>query len=178
LVLRFARTHGPFTTRNIAERFGLGRAVVDATLQRLAAANRVLEGEFRPGGTEREWCDPGVLSQIRRRSLAKLRKDVEPVDPAVLGRLVTTWQGVARKRRGLDALLDVVESLESAPLPASLLETEILPARIEEYLPGDLDTLLAAGEVVWCGLEPLGERDGRIALFLTDHLQRLWRPAV
>jgi ATP-dependent helicase Lhr and Lhr-like helicase len=178
LVLRFSRTHGPFTTRALADRYGLGRAVVETTLQRLAAANRVLEGEFRPGGTEREWCDPGVLTQIRRRSLAKLRKDVEPVDQAVLGRLVTTWQGVVRKRRGLDALLDVVESLESAPLPASLLETEILPARIEEYLPGDLDTLLAAGEVVWCGLEPLGERDGRIALFLTDHLQRLWRPPV
>jgi ATP-dependent Lhr-like helicase len=176
LVMRYARTHGPFTTRAVADRFGLGRAVVDETLQRLAAANRVLEGEFRPGGTEREWCEPSVLSQIRRRSLAKLRKEVEPVEPAVLGRLVTTWQGVARKRRGLDPLLDVVESLEAAPLPASLIESEILPARIEEYVPGDLDTLLAAGEIVWCGLEPLGERDGRIALFLTDHLPKLWRP--
>jgi ATP-dependent Lhr-like helicase len=200
LVMRYARTHGPFTTRAIADRFGLGRAVVDETLQRLAAANRVLEGEFlpersstaprsdyaapaapalaesRPGGTEREWCEPGVLAQIRRRSLAKLRKEVEPVEPAVLGRLVTTWQGVTRKRRGLDPLLDVVESLEAAPLPASLIESEILPARIDEYVPGDLDTLLAAGEVVWCGLEPLGERDGRIALFLTDHLPKLWRP--
>jgi ATP-dependent Lhr-like helicase len=176
LVLRYARTHAPFTTRAVADRFGLGRAIVETTLQRVASTSRVLEGEFCPGSTEREWCEPGVLSQIRRRSLAKLRKEVEPVEPAVFGRLVTTWQGVVRKRRGLDALLDVVESLEGAPLPASLIESEILPARIDEYRPGDLDTLLAAGEVVWCGLEPIGERDGRVALFLTDHLSRLWRP--
>ncbi len=176
LVLRYARTHGPFTSRAVAERFGFGRAIVEDTLQRLGIAGRVLEGEFRPDGTEREWCEPGVLAQIRRRSLAKLRKQVEAVEPDVLGRLVTSWQGVMRKRRGLDAMLDVVESLEGAPLAASLIETEILPARIEEYRPGDLDTLLAAGEIVWCGLEPIGERDGRVALFLTDHLPRLWRP--
>jgi ATP-dependent Lhr-like helicase len=176
LVQRYARTHGPFTTDAVVRRYGMARPTAEATLRRLAAAGRLLEGEFTPGGMGREWCDPGVLSAVRRRSLARLRAAVEPVAPAVLGRLITTWQGVTRRRRGLDSLLDAVESLQGAPLAASIFEREILAARVEGYLPGDLDTLAAAGEVVWCGLEPLGERDGRIALFLTDQHARLWRP--
>ncbi|HSC27665.1 MAG TPA: hypothetical protein VLD67_10345, partial [Vicinamibacterales bacterium] len=109
-------------------------------------------------------------------SLARLRNQVEPVDPPVLARLITTWQGVVRPRPGLESLLDAIENLQGAPLPASLLETEILPARIEGYDPADLDALTGAGEVVWCGIERLGERDGRLALFLADHLARLRRP--
>ena len=175
LARRYARTHGPFTTAEFAARYALGRSTAEALLKTLAAAGRLLEGEFRPGGTGREWCDPDVLQTIRRRSLAKLRKEVEPVEPPVLARLVTTWQGLVRRRAGLDALLDVIENLQGAPLPASILETEILSARIEGYAPGDLDALAAAGEVVWRGVEPVGDRDGRVALYLTDHLSQLWR---
>jgi ATP-dependent helicase Lhr and Lhr-like helicase len=176
LARRYARTHGPFTTADVADRYALGRAMADALLKTLAAGGRLLEGEFRPGGTGREWCDPDVLQTIRRRSLAKLRKEVEPVEPAALARLVTTWQGVTRPRVGLDALLDVIENLQGAPLPASILESEILGARIDGYAPADLDALAAAGEVVWRGVEPVGDRDGRVAVYLTDHLPRLWRP--
>jgi ATP-dependent Lhr-like helicase len=176
LVMRYARTHGPFTVDDVARRFGLAATTIEATLKGAVSAGRLHEGDFRPGGAWREWCEPGVLAQIRRRSLARVRRQVEPVEPATLGRLVTSWQGVTRRRSGLDALLDAIETLQGAPLAASLLEREILPARIEGYTPGDLDTLLAAGEVVWCGVEPLGERDGRVALYLTDALPRLWRP--
>jgi ATP-dependent Lhr-like helicase len=175
LARRYARTHGPFTTGEFAARYGLGRSMAEALLRTVAGAGRLLEGEFRPGGTGREWCDAEVLQTIRRRSLAKLRKEVEPVEPAVLARLVTTWQGLVRPRAGLDALLDVIENLQGAPLPASILESEILSARIEGYAPGDLDALAAAGEVVWRGVEPVGDRDGRVALYMTDHLSRLWR---
>ncbi len=70
---------------------------------------------------------------------------------AALGRLTVAWHGLARRRRGLDALLDVVEQLQGAPLAASLLEREILPARIDGYRPADLDTLCGAGEVTWVG---------------------------
>ena len=91
---------------------------------------------------------------------------------------LTQWQGVTRPRRGLDALLDVVETLQGLPLAASILEREILPARLERYQPSDLDALISAGEVVWTGVEPLGERDGRIALFLTDHVASLWRGVI
>jgi len=178
LARRYARTHAPFTTADIAARYGLGRSLADAMLKELAAAGRLVEGDFRPGATGREWCDPDVLQTIRRRSLAKLRHQVEPVEPAVLGRLITHWQGVSRRRSGLDALLDTIENLQAAPLVASILESEILPARIEGYNPADLDALTAAGEVVWGGLEPLGERDGRLALYLSDHVVKLRKPPV
>ncbi len=175
LARRFARTRGPFTTLDFSERYALGRSTAESILKALSASGRLLEGEFRPGGTGREWCDPDVLQSVRRRSLARLRKEVEPVEPAVFGRLLTSWQGVSRPRLGLDALLDAVENLQGAPLPASIFESEILSARIQGYNAADLDALTAAGEITWCGLEPLGDRDGRLALFLTDSLPRLWR---
>jgi ATP-dependent Lhr-like helicase len=176
LAHRYARTHAPFTAADFAERYGLGVSAAETVLGRLAAGNRLLEGEFRPGGTRREWTDPGVLRMIRRRSLAKLRREIEPVDQAVLGRFATSWQGVVRRRPGADALLDVVEQLQGAALPASILETEILPARIDQYDPADLDAIIAAGEIVWVGVEPLGERDGRVALYLADHVTTLLPP--
>jgi ATP-dependent Lhr-like helicase len=170
LVLRFARTHGPFTPLDVAKRYGIGVAVVTQALERFALRGRLIEGEFRPGGTQREWCDADVLRTIRRRSLAKLRHEIEPVEQASFARLLVSWQGVARKRRGLEALLETIETLQGYPIAASVLETEILPARLEEYRPSDLDTLSAAGEIVWVGVEPLGERDGRMALYLADHV--------
>ncbi len=174
LIRRFGRTHGPFTTNEVAQRFAVPLETAESVLQKLVGSGRVVEGAFRPGGQQREWCDVEVLRTIRRRSLAKLRKEVEPVEQQTLARLFTHWQGVLTPRRGLDALLDVIETLQGAPLPASLLETEILPARIVGYKPADLDTLIAAGEVTWAGFEPLGERDGRIGLYLAEKLPLLW----
>ncbi len=184
LVRRYARTHGPFTLREVAERFALDAMAVEAALRQLVNEGRALEGGFRPGGLHpsgykspdggpglhREWCDAEILRQIRRKSLARLRREVEPVEQHTLARFLTHWQGLLAPRRGhnLDALLDAVESLQGAPVPATLLETAILPARIKDYEAAGLDTLIAAGEVTWTGVEPLGERDGRIALFLTD----------
>jgi ATP-dependent Lhr-like helicase len=175
LVRRYARTHGPFTLRDAADRFALDAAAVEGALQQLTQEGRVLEGGFRPGGLHREWCDAEILRQIRRKSLAKLRREVEPVEQRTLARFLTHWQGLLAPRHtsNLDALLDAVESLQGAPLPASLLESSILPARISGYAPAGLDTLIAAGEVAWAGVEPIGERDGRIALFLADKLPLL-----
>ena len=178
LALRYARTHAPFTVADFAARYGLGAAPAEALLARLTAEGRLIEGEFRPGGTRREWTDAGVLRMLRRRSLAKLRQEVEPVDHAALGRFATTWQATVKRRQGTEALLDAIEQLQGAPLPASILETEILPARVDVYDPADLDAATAAGEIVWVGVEALGERDGRIALYLADHLARLLPPPV
>jgi ATP-dependent helicase Lhr and Lhr-like helicase len=177
LVLRYARTHGPFTTEAVATRLGVAARAAATALTRLAARGRLVQGAFRPGRSGHEWCEADVLRQIRQRSLAKLRHEVEPVAAAALGRLMVRWHGVAERRHGVDALLDVVEQLQGAPMAASLLEREILPARIEGYRPADLDLVSAAGEVVWVGVEPLGERDGRVALYLTDHLAELLPPA-
>jgi ATP-dependent Lhr-like helicase len=170
LVRRYARTHGPFTTADAARRYALAPAVVESVLERSVGLGRVVEGGFRPGGQHREWIDAEVLRTVRRKSLAKLRKEVEPVEQRTLARLFTRWQGVVQPRRGLDALLDVVENLQGAPLPASLLETEILPSRITGYRSADLDTLVDAGEVAWVGVEPIG----RIGLYLADKLPLLW----
>jgi ATP-dependent Lhr-like helicase len=177
LVRRYARTHGPFTLRELAERFALDVAAVENALRLLAHEGRVLEGGFIPGGLQREWCDAEMLRLIRRKSLAKLRREVEPVEQHTLARFLIHWQGLLAPRRGgnLDALLDAIESLQGAPLTASLVESAILPARIAEYDPAGLDTLIAAGEISWTGVEPIGERDGRIALFLADKLPLLAR---
>ncbi len=177
LVKRYARTHGPFAASDVGMRFGLPLGPIEAVLTRLTASGRLIEGAFRPGGRGREWCDAEVLRGIRRRSLARLRQEVEPVETPVLGRFLTAWHGIGRVRGGLDALLDTIEQLQGIPLVASLLEYEILPARLADYAPSQLDTLLGAGEVSWVGVEPLGERDGRIALYLTDHLARLLPPS-
>jgi ATP-dependent Lhr-like helicase len=175
LVRRYARTHGPFTARSAAARFALDEQVVEGALRQLAHEGRVLEGGFIPGGLHREWCDAEMLRLIRRKSLARLRREVEPVEQHTLARFATHWQGLVAPRRGLslDALLDAVEGLQGAPIPASLIESHILPARIAEFSPAGLDTLIAAGEVTWAGVEPMGERDGRIALFLADKMPLL-----
>jgi ATP-dependent Lhr-like helicase len=176
LVRRYARTHGPITLEEVSARFGLQPKLAEAALHSLVADGRVVEGGFRPGGLHREWCDAEALRLIRRKTLARLRKEVEPVEQPMLARFETHWQGVVQRRRGLDALLDTVEMLQGAPLPASLLESQILPARIAKYSPADLDTLIAAGEIVWRGIDSLGERDGRIALYLADKMTALLPP--
>jgi ATP-dependent Lhr-like helicase len=181
IVARYARTHGPFSPADIARRYGLGEAAVVPALARLADSGRVLEGEFRPGGRGREWCDAEVLAALRRRSLARFRKQVEPAEPTALARLLTDWQGVVPEGEAgplgsPERLLDALERLQGAIVPASTLETDVLPARLPSYRPQDLDALLAAGEVVWVGAAPLGERDGKVALFLADDLPLL-RPA-
>jgi ATP-dependent Lhr-like helicase len=176
LVARYARSHGPFTLDEVVRRYGVTRERVEPVARRLVLSGKLVEGAFRPQGQHRELCEPEVLNSIRRRSLARLRKAVEPVRPEVLGRFAPRWQGLSPRRRGLDAVLDAVERLQGVALPASVLESEILPARVDGYTTQDLDALAAAGELTWVGVEPLGDRDGRVALYLTDALPRLWSP--
>ncbi|WP_461002911.1 DEAD/DEAH box helicase [Streptomonospora sediminis] len=182
LVLRYARTHGPFTAGAAAARFGLDRGAVAEVLRRLAGAGRIVEGEFRPGGQGTEWCDPDVLRALRRRSIARLRREVEPVPQRALGRFVPAWQhvgpvgggGAAEGRlRGPDAVLEAVESLRGAPVPASALETLVLPARVAGYTPALLDELTHAGEVLWAGAGPLAGNDGWVCLVPADEAAEL-----
>jgi ATP-dependent Lhr-like helicase len=171
LVSRYARTHGPFTVADVSSRLGLGAAVVRQTLQRLGAQGRVLEGEFRPAGAGAEWCDAEVLRLLRRRSLAKLRREVEPVEPSALGRFLLAWQHVGRPRRGprgVDGLLTVVDQLAGYAAPASAWETLILPSRVADYEPALLDELTASGEVTWVGHASLPGTDGWVSLHLGD----------
>lgn len=185
LVSRFARTHGPFTAEQVADRLGVGVAVVRHTLQRLAARGRVLDGEFRPGGSGTEWCDADVLRTLRRRSLAKLRHEIEPVEPTALARFLPAWQRVAtgsatgpgsaagpsgrsRGLQGVDGVLTAVEQLAGAPVPASALEPLVLGSRVRDYEPAFLDELTASGEVLWAGHGALPGSDGWVSLHLAD----------
>ena len=176
LIARYARTHGPFHLEEVAQRFGLGNAAVRMVLEGLETSNKVVQGEFRPGGSGREWADANVLRTLRLKSLAKLRKEVEPVEPSAYARFLPAWHSVASGRKGTEALLDSIEQLQGYPIPVSVLEKQILPARVRDYDPRDLDALLSSGIVMWTGVEPLGQNDGRIALYLTEHAPRLVRP--
>jgi ATP-dependent Lhr-like helicase len=166
LVARYARTHGPFPASAVAERYGLGTAVVTMVLRRLAP--RVTEGEFLDTGTE--YCDAEVLRLLRRRCLARLRKEVEPVPAEVLGAFLPAWHGITTPARRADAgaVLEIIERLAGTPVPASALESLILPARLPGYSPAMLDELTSAGEVVWSGAGTLPGGDGWLVLAPAD----------
>ena len=214
LVRRHARTHGPFPAEQVAARFGWGVAVATEALRRLERSGVLVQGRLRPdvlGGTGDEFCDAEVLRMLRRRSLAVLRAQVEPVSPQALGVFLPRWQGVApvstagaRDRgsrgrgerdgtgrivsgtagggsvvregavvsasgalRGVDGVARVVEQLAGVVLPASALETHVLPARVPDYEPAMLDELTAAGEVLWAGHGALAGHDGLVSLHLS-----------
>jgi ATP-dependent Lhr-like helicase len=175
LLRRHARTHGPFGATAVAQRFGLGVAIVTHGLARLEAAGVLARGSLRPGslgGTGDEWCDPGVLRLLRRRSLAALRAEVEPVEQEALGAFLPRWQNVSTGLlRGADGLVQAIEQLAGAAVPASALETLVLPARVTDYSPALLDELTVAGEVLWAGHSRLpgsGGGDGLVSLHLAD----------
>lgn len=228
LVARHARTRGPFHAGTAAARFGLGVAVVTDALRRLAATGRVVSGEFRPGGRGEEWCDAGVLRMLRRRSLARLRKEVEPVAPETLALFLPAWHGITPTgpgpaatgagafrsgtggsdpsrsgpggadasrsgpggadalrsapggadalrsssggagARAMDALVRSIEQLQGAAVPASALETLVLPSRVPGYHPSLLDELTSSGEVMWAGQGSLPGGDGWVSLYFAD----------
>ncbi|MFG2148449.1 ATP-dependent helicase [Streptomyces sp. NPDC048696] len=177
LLSRYARTHGPFTSATAAARFGLGTAVTDGALQRLAAGGRVVQGEFHPAGLGQEWCDATVLRRLRRRSLAALRHELEPVPPAALATFLPQWQHLgASSLRGIDGLARAIEQLQGAAVPASALEKLILPSRVSDYGPALLDELTTTGEVLWAGAGALPGKDGWVSLFVADAAPLLLPP--
>ena len=173
LVARYARTRGPFTVDELARRFGVGAERALGALRALEAEERVVHGEFRPNGSGSEWCDVEVLRQLRRRSLAALRREVEPVEQRAFARFVAEWTGVGSDRRGLDHLVETIAQLQGAAIVASTLERDVLPLRVRGFRGVDLDSLCTAGELVWVGAGALGSNDGRIRLFYPDQLALL-----
>lgn len=176
LIFRYARTHGPFHLEEAADRFGLGAATVEMVLQGLEDLGKVLQGEYKPGGSGREWCDTNVLRVLRLKSLARLRKEVEPVEPEAYARFLPAWHQIGSNRKGSEALLEILEQLQGYPLPISVLESQILPDRLKDYDPRDLDALLSSGAVLWTGVEAIGQNDGRIAFYLSDQASKLITP--
>ncbi len=187
LVTRHAKTHGPFPITALSARWGITDDDAREAVSALAVTGKLTTGAFLPNGTKEilEACDPEVLATLRRKTLALLRKAIEPVDAAAFTRFLVDWQGIATDvprtsetdAGRSEALLHAVAQLSGCPLPASVLESEILPARVPGYAPYLLDQLLATGEVVWAGIEPVGSHDGRIALYLADQEPLLARPS-
>jgi ATP-dependent Lhr-like helicase len=164
LLRRFARSRGPFTTAEAGERFGRD---VEPALRELERRGELVRGELRPGGTEREWCDPEVLRRLRRASLAALRREVEPAEQAAFGRFLPSWQGIDRRASLREALVP----LQGLALPVSLWESEVLPRRVPAYRPEQLDALCASGEVVWAGAGL-----DRVALYFREDAAALGQP--
>ncbi|MGK2965856.1 MAG: Lhr family helicase, partial [Tepidiformaceae bacterium] len=173
LVARYARTHAPFLASAPAVRWSIPQGLVERSLTALADDGLVIHGEFRPGGSEREWCDVEVLRVLRRRSLAKLRREVEPVSGSALARFLPAWHGVGSPAKGVERLREILVQLEGLAIPASVLEREILPVRVRDYQPRLLDELGAAGDITWVGRGAIGRGDGRVALYRREQLAKL-----
>jgi ATP-dependent Lhr-like helicase len=173
LLRRWARTHVPFTAEDPAARWGLAATTVEEELGRQVAHGELLAGEFRPGAGGREYCHPDVLRALRRRSLAALRREVEAVPPEVLARFLPAWHGIGAGAGGQDRLLDAIFALQGLALPASVIERDVLAARVAGYRPALLDELISMGEVVWAGRGALGPGDGRVALYLRGEAPNL-----
>src|SRR4051794_29333748 len=164
LLRRFAKGRGPFTTGEASARFGRD---VESELRELEREEALVRGELRPGGTEREWCDPDVLRRLRRVTLARLRKEVEPTEPAALARFLPAWQGVDRR----SGLREALVPLQGLALPVALWESDVLPRRVPAYQPAQLDQLCASGELVW-----VGAGLDRVALYFRDDAPLLGAP--
>src|SRR5207302_35342 len=173
---RYARTHGPFTTAELRDRYGVDPSAV---LRELERAAELVRGELRPGGSEREWCDPEVLRRLRRASLAVLRKEVEAVEQRALAAFLPSWQGVDRhpaSGAGVDRLREALVPLQGLPLPAEVWERDVLPRRVGAYSPGWIDQLCASGELVWIGAGSIGRHSGRVALYFREDAELLGPP--
>ncbi len=173
LVLRWGRTHGPFVISSVAERYGLGRAVVESACDGLVNSGTLVAGSFvdltgEAAKERRQYCHSRVLALVKRRTVALLRKGVEPVEQVAFARFLAEWQGVGSGARGVDAVLGAIEQLSGYPIPASAVESMILPARIANYTPAMLDELTAAGEIYWVGDGPIGDSDGWVRWYVAD----------
>ena len=176
LLVRFAATHGPFTAADVSARYGIDAS---AALRELERDGTLVRGELRPGGSEREWCDPEVLRRLRRASLAALRREIEPAEARELARFAPAWQGVDRfpaSGAGIDRLREVLVTLQGLALPADVWERDVLPRRVGAYSQSWIDQLCASGELVWIGAGALGRNSGRVALYFREDLALLGPP--
>ena len=178
LVRRYARTHGPFTTRQLTDRYAVDPSPVCKELER---SGGLVRGELRPGGSEREWCDPEVLRRLRRASLAILRKEVEPAEQRALARFLPAWQGVDAAPSGgagVDRLREILVALQGLALAPEVWERDVLPRRAGAYSPSWIDQLCASGELVWVGAGSLGASSGKVALYFREDARWLGPPNI
>jgi ATP-dependent Lhr-like helicase len=156
---------GPVTAQALAAPLALPPADADAALIQLEAEGSAMRGHFTAGTADTEWCERRLLARIHRYTVNRLRQEVEPVAARDFMRFLLEWQRVAPEARveGADAVAGIVSQLEGFEAPAAAWETEILPARVNEYDPAWLDELSRAGRVVWTRIAPLNASGTRAA---------------
>jgi ATP-dependent helicase Lhr and Lhr-like helicase len=169
LVRRYARVRGPFAAADPAVRYGLRAAPVASALAALEAEGALVRVPVEGA----DWCDADIWRQVKRRTLAKLRHEIAPVDAATYARFLGAWHGLGAARAGPRRLEEVVAQLEGLPLPWSSLSRVLLPARVADFKPSMLDMLCASGAIVWVGCGAMGARDGRIAIYRRTHAASL-----
>ncbi len=154
---------GPVTTTVLAAPLGLPETDIEIALAKLEAEGAAMRGRFTSNAQSVEWCERRLLARIHRYTVNRLRAEIAPVEARDFMRFLFRWQRVAAEARveGADAVAAIVSQLEGFEAPAAAWETEILPARVNEYDPAWLDELSLAGRVVWTRLDrprPAGER--------------------
>ncbi|RAV32997.1 Lhr family helicase, partial [Corynebacterium heidelbergense] len=183
LLLRWMRHQGPIVARTAAEEFGLGVATAESILRRWVQERRLEAGTYLPGGTtqilgeapaaaptgeggsdegEAQYVDTSLLRRLRSATLAAARGALEPVSRSTYARFLQAWHGIGESDRA--DLMGIIEQLAGIYLPASAWETLVLPARIPDYRPGDLDELLNTGEVIAVGGGSAGSNDALVTL--------------
>jgi ATP-dependent Lhr-like helicase len=168
---------GPVTGAALAAELGLPVDAVVAALIALEADGAILRGRFRagdpgarPGSVPAamaaaydsaglaaiEWCNRRILARLHRLTLARLRREIEPVTAAALMRFLLRWQRVAKHTQliGGDGLVQVIEQLQGFETAAGAWEREVLPARLHGYDPSWLDQICLGGQVTWCRMRP------------------------
>jgi len=151
LLADLLRYHGPVSPRRLAEPLGVPDAALRDALETLESSGRAVIDAVTDDAAEPQLCDADNLERLLRRVQRARRRPFEALSPARLPSFLAAWQGIAGREGGAAALARLVEQLAGLPLPAALWESDVLPVRVEGYLPGQLDELLAAGEVEWLG---------------------------
>ncbi|SFE57699.1 ATP dependent helicase, Lhr family [Phytobacter palmae] len=192
LFVRYVQTHTLFTVQQIAHAFGLGVAVAQEALEKLREQGKVMR--LRAGQpaqvaqphapSSSDWVGEEIFRRLRIRSLQAAREATRPVPATAFTRLLLERQGLLAGSdgspafhtdlaggvfEGIEGVLRVIEQLAGLGLPATLWESQILPARVRDYAPEMLDELLSTGEVIWSGQKKLGDDDGLVALHIQEY---------
>ncbi len=180
LVRRHLRHAGPITAGVVSQHLCLSIQEVQGALARLEGEGFLFRGSFLPGLSTPQWCERTILERIHRLTLARLRKEIEPVPKETWIEFLLKWQHLYPTSRlhGLEGLTVVIEKLQGLELPAEAWEQEILAPRVADYRPELLDQLCLSGEVVWGRLgqgipaheKPKTLDPGRLALVHRDAL--------
>ncbi|HEX6533255.1 MAG TPA: DEAD/DEAH box helicase [Gemmatimonadaceae bacterium] len=181
ILARFLALAGPITVSEVRARYGWGARWIEARLTEWERTGRLVCARFRRGVTATEWCSRRIAERARRRALAALRRQIQPVELPAFASFLQHWQHVDPRERldGPDGLEIVLHQLAGAPRPAEGWERDYLPARLGSYDPGWLSRLGASGQVMWAG-DARADASGALVLAAVRFFPRgegaLWLP--